>query len=163
MKISRQEKNGSFVVLMEGVADETFAPEPAFDGLAGVVFVVAAKISRLNSTAAKRWIGCFETLKARGLEIRFVAISPAVVEQFNLISNFGVGFPVISVVLPFTCTKCRHSNFIVQTKEEALGLDLDKIDWPCVHCAEPALEFDDLPEEYLAFWSRVRKPTNPIK
>ena len=153
MTITRQVSDKT-VVTFDGIADETFAPDAYFAKTVGEVFVVGAKVKRINSTAAKRWIACFETLKTRSVPIRFVAVSPAIVEQMNLISNFNCGFPILSAVLPFTCTACKHSNFVVQTKEEALSVNLDKVDWPCVHCQKPALEFDDIPDEYLGFWKR---------
>ena len=151
---SRQESGEGHVLTLEGVADETFAPESEFRSLAGKVFIVGAKIKRINSTGTKAWVTQFKALKARGVDVTFVAISPALVEQMNLIQAFNCGFAVASAVLPFICTACKRPNFVVQARDEALALNLDNVDWPCVNCGSPSLEFDDLPEEYLSFWRR---------
>ena len=155
MQIVRQEtREGKVVVSFDGVIDETFSADDDFSGMSGEVFVLARKVTRINSSGAKRWIACFEKLKSEGVRVHFVAISPALVEQFNLISNFGGGHQVYSAVLPFLCKSCSGLNFVVQTKEESLSIDLEHITWPCIHCAKTELDFDDLPEEYFSFWKR---------
>ena len=140
------------MISFEGVADEQFDPNPHFVGLRGEVYVVATLVKRISSIAIKRWIACFEAQRDAGLSVRFVGISTAIVEQFNAISNFGAGFPVLSAVLPFTCIVCEKPSPVLKTRDEALALDLDRNDLTCAHCGAGNLAFDDLPGEYLKFW-----------
>ncbi len=111
------------------------------------------EVPRINSVGVKAWIKYFQGVVAKGVQLRFMECSTAIVEQINLISNFTCGGSVESIYVPFCCASCGT---------ELLGLfrcsDLKKIkfqipDLKCAKCGGVA-SFDDIPEEYFAFLQR---------
>jgi endogenous inhibitor of DNA gyrase (YacG/DUF329 family) len=111
------------------------------------------EIPRINSVGVKAWIKYFQGVAAKGVQLRFLECSTAIVEQINLISNFTCGGGVESIYVPFCCNSCNT---------ELLGLfrtlDLKRInfqipDLKCAKCGGPA-SFDDIPEEYFGFLQR---------
>ena len=111
------------------------------------------EVPRINSVGVKAWIKYFQGLAAKGVQLRFLECSTAIVEQINLISNFTCGGTVESMYVPYCCASCNT---------ELLGLfrtnDLKKIkfqvpDLKCSKCGGTA-SFDDIPEEYFGFLAR---------
>ena len=111
------------------------------------------EVPRINSVGVKAWIKYFQGVVAKGVQLRLLECSTAIVEQINLISNFTCGGAVESIYVPFCCGSCGT---------ELLGLfrcgDLKKInfkipDLKCAKCGGVA-GFDDIPEEYFAFLQR---------
>jgi hypothetical protein len=147
------EGNRSALTLSD-VVDDTFDLDSHVPGLKNEIFVLCSNVKRINSTGVKKWIMFFQKMTAAGKKVYYVQLSPVLVEQFNLISNFGAGGTVVSIEIPFQCTACGKQSNIVKTKEELQGVRLEKAKWPCKNCGKPALEFDDIEEEYLKFWHR---------
>ena len=148
-------------ITLEGIANESLdlagmlgpiVNDPANTGKP--ILVACANISRINSTAIKHWIHYFESSQAAGIPFYFIGVAPCLVEQLNRIANFGAHYPVLSAVLPYSCDACGKETFRAASKEEALATDLEVIEWPCPHCGEKSMQFDDLPEDYLRFWRR---------
>jgi hypothetical protein len=115
--------------------------------------LVLKEIPRINSVGVKAWIKYFQGVAAKGIQLRFLECSTAIVEQINLISNFTCGGVVESIYVPFSCGTCGT---------ELLGLfraaDLKRInfkipDLKCAKCGGTA-SFDDIPEEYFGFLAR---------
>ncbi|MEW6056360.1 MAG: hypothetical protein AB1540_07075 [Bdellovibrionota bacterium] len=115
--------------------------------------LILKEVPRINSVGVKAWIKYFSGLAAKGIQLRFLECSTAIVEQINLISNFVCNGTVESIYVPFCCQSCST---------ELLGLfrtsDLKKInfqipDLKCSKCGSTA-SFDDIPEEYFGFLTR---------
>jgi len=145
-------QNGKVVYQFAGVVDESFDVSAALKDAQAPLFFELSGIKRMNSTGVKKWMQFFNALQAEGKRCIFARVSPTLVEQLNLISNFSCGAEVVSVVLPFTCQACGSSESISKDKKALVGVDLDHVDWPCSSCQAPKLEFDDLADEYLRFW-----------
>jgi hypothetical protein len=139
------------VVSLDGVVDESFNLSELTDLQKNSDFFCMG-VRRINSTGIKKWINYFNGLREKKYAFTFHQLSPGLVEQFNLISNFGCGGTVVSVTLPYTCKSCGTANPVIKEKSEVVGIDLEKVDWPCASCGQTALEFDDLADEYLNFW-----------
>lgn len=117
------------------------------------VDLLLKEVPRINSVGVKAWIRYFQGLAQKGIQLRFLECSTAIVEQINLISNFTCTGTVESIYVPFCCNSCNT---------ELLGLfrtaDLKKInfnvpDLKCSKCGGTA-SFDDIPEEYFGFLNR---------
>ena len=115
--------------------------------------LILKEIPRINSVGVKAWIKYFQAVASKGIQLKFLECSTAIVEQINLISNFTCGGQVESINVPFCCQSCNT---------ELLGLfrtaDLKKInfeipDLKCPKCSGTA-SFDDIPEEYFGFLNR---------
>jgi hypothetical protein len=67
-----------------------------------------------------------------------------------MISNFACGGEVVSILLPYSCTKCQN-EFVANCKTEDLKANGLKV--PDAKCEKTdcGAVFDDDPEEYLYF------------
>jgi eukaryotic-like serine/threonine-protein kinase len=108
-----------------------------------------AGIKRINSTGVREWINFMSALKKDGARIVFERCSVAIVQQLNMIANFSGGAEILSIYAPYICPSCDN--------EESKLIDFRTTPQPnleaevkCTNCSE-AMEFDDLPESYLAF------------
>jgi ABC-type transporter Mla MlaB component len=143
-------------LVLSGLLDENFNVVHALgtqaSELTGNIAVDCAAITRINSTGIKHWILFFNGLRTQGVKFNFHRVSPVIVEQLNLISNFSAGGEVVSVCLPYTCKDCGANLTFVQDHQQIKGIDLDSVSWVCTKCGNKHLEFDDIGEEYLHFW-----------
>ena len=154
LHIVKEERGDSLLVKFTGSIEENVD----FNALIGPptllkMDLLLKEVPRINSVGVKAWIRYFQGLAAKGVKLRFLECSTAIVEQVNLISNFTCGGTVESMYVPFCCGSCGA---------ELLGLfrtaDLKKIqfnipDLKCAKCGGTA-SFDDIPEEYFGFLMR---------
>ncbi|MCC7442907.1 MAG: hypothetical protein IT285_14840 [Bdellovibrionales bacterium] len=107
-------------------------------------------VPRINSVGVKSWIRYFQAVAAKGVTLKFVECSTAIVEQINLISNFTCGGEVVSIFVPFMCEGCK-SELIGMFQVSALKqLKFELPTLKCSKCGGQAV-FDDIPEEYFNF------------
>jgi hypothetical protein len=117
----------------------------------GELHIDCYEISRINSVGVKKWIRFFVEQKAAGVRVFFYRLSTALVEQFNLITNFGGGGEVISIMLPLYCTSCGASQLAEKTKIEISKLNFKSLNLKCEKCGKATLRLDDEPADYLYF------------
>ncbi len=77
---------------------------------------------------------------------------PIIVEQFNMINNFGAGGVVYSVYMPYFCEKCGRDELKLyalpdgKSPEDPATIPAHK----CSNCSSP-LTFNDIEDEYFYF------------
>ena len=148
------ETRGELSAWLVGDISELLTPEPLFSKAvaAGQVTLDLSRVNRISSAGVREWISLLKNLQAAGVRVRLVNLAVVVVSQLNMISNFAAGASVGSVQAPFFCEACdRHETklFLVDpTLEAAVAAT-----YPCSGCGK-RLEFDDLPERFLAFLRR---------
>ncbi len=153
IQVQKEQRGDVLLLRMVGTIEENVD----FNALVGPVSgqkidLLLKGISRINSVGIKAWIKYFQGLAAKGIKLRFLECSTAIVEQINLISNFTCGGTVESIYVPFCCNSCST---------ELLGLfkttDLKRINFqiPELKCSKcnGVASFDDIPEEYFGFLS----------
>lgn len=111
------------------------------------------EVPRMNSIGVKAWVKYFQSLAAKGLQMRFFECSTAIVEQVNLISNFTCGAKVESVFVPFCCNSCGAELLGLFKTEDIKKINMDVPQVKCTKCGGNAT-FDDIPEEYFGFLTR---------
>jgi anti-anti-sigma regulatory factor len=145
-------------LVFSGLLDESLNPEAqilqAMANANEEIDVDCSGITRINSSGVKQFISFFNRVKEKQIRFQFLRVSPVMVEQFNIISNFGGGGKVVSAGLPFRCKACEKTSVLYVTKSEALSINLDKVTLECSNCKKRELDFDDLPDEYLEFWKK---------
>ena len=152
IKITAKENGSRKVMMMDGTVDESFDPSAEISDELKDFEVDCSGIRRINSIGVKKWIMYFSERRAQGAKIAFYSLSPALVEQANLISNFIPHADIVSVALPFRCKSCGSDIVLVKDKLSCLGVDLEFSNWACPSCTEVNLEFDDIASDYLTFW-----------
>lgn len=129
-----------------------------FNALIGVptvnkMDIACREILRINSVGVKAWIKYFQGVASKGVQLRFIECSTAIVEQVNLISNFTCGGKVESIFVPFCCTKCGTELLGLFRTDDLVKINFEIPDLKCSKCQGPA-RFDDIPEEYFGFLQR---------
>jgi hypothetical protein len=150
LNLSVEVKGKNTLVTLEGQIDETFSLEKELPEPGESLDLNCLKINRINSTGVKKWMQYLQSIMKKS-KIKFLAVSPALIEQFNLISNFGANGEVVSIALPYGCTKCGSVFTVVKTVSELTKIHGQVGNEKCPHCGDLNSEFDDVPEEYLSF------------
>jgi hypothetical protein len=145
------EKDGEPTYFLEGSIDEADEFYSLQVNSKNELHVDGMGVTRINSVGVKKWIRFFETAKVKNVRVYFYRVSPALVEQFNMIKNFGIGGTMVSAVFPFLCPDCAHTNAVIRTKEDSVE-DLDRVTQACEECGKTNLKFDDDIDSYKYFW-----------
>jgi anti-anti-sigma regulatory factor len=118
--------------------------------LRGPTTLNAGDVDSINSIGVRTWIRFARRCHADGVQLTLVALSPVLVAQMNMIPAFAGGAKVRSVLAPFVCPACYNATATLIDLDGDVHASL-AVPVPCVCGA--AMEFDDLPELYLAFRS----------
>ena len=145
-----EQRNGIPYMKLTGVIDDSTSFEVTLGTPPPVLHLDCGQITRVNSRGIKMWMDYFGGARFRGTQLEFFDCSPAIIEQFNLISNFGCGGKVRSLQIPYTCSACATCFTKSFTVDEAKKMKKEVKDQPCPKC-KAAGTFDDLPEMYLGF------------
>ena len=150
LTVNKQEVGDGLLVELNGTIEENVNFEQLIGGFEGELTVKCRGITRINSVGVKTWMRYFQNLKMQGKLFKFIECSHPIIEQLNMILNFASGGEVVSILLPFSCVKCKN-EFVANVKTSELKANKLKI--PAVKCEKPvcSAKFDDDPEEYLYF------------
>jgi hypothetical protein len=120
---------------------------------AKTLHVDLAGVVRMNSQGTVGWHVLLESLQ-KALEVRFLAISEAVVEQAMLIPTVlgRSGTVVEKFAVPYLCPKCRSRTIIDLARADVTGPG-DKHVAPARKCAKCAttMDFDGMQSDYFDF------------
>jgi DNA-directed RNA polymerase subunit RPC12/RpoP len=119
--------------------------------LRGQVVFHLGEIKRINSCGVREWVNFVRDLPQVS-ELTFTHCSSAIVTQLNMISNFRGPAKVRSFFAPYVCEKCnREEDKLLDVRTHFPTHDLGKLpEFKCEKCSS-VMEFDDIPERYLAF------------
>ena len=142
-----EEQEGGQRVKLAGEITETANLGELLARLSGAVLLDTAGVRRINSTGVREWVEFVRGARGKGITLVLERCSVAFVHQLNLNAIFRGQSAVRSVYAPYFCPQCNA--------EHALLIDLDSApriepEPPCPTCGS-AMEFDDLPDKYLAF------------
>ncbi len=153
LQVEKSQKGSIFLFKLSGNIEENTKLDEALGEPKPQMEIHLKDISRINSIGVKGWIKYFQNCQAKGTKITFTECSTAIVEQINLISNFTCGGAIESIYLPYSCGKCRTEQLCLLKVEDLKKLGMNLPTLKCSKCTGTA-EFDDIPEDYLAFLSR---------
>ncbi len=153
VNIIKEQKGTNTTVRMVGSVEESVEFEQLIGPITGELVVNCKEIPRINSVGVKGWIKYFQVLQQKGVKLKFIECSTAIVEQINLISNFTCGGQVESIFVPFSCTACKGEFIGLFKTEDLRKLNYKVPDLKCSRCGGMAV-FDDIPEEYFGFLER---------
>lgn len=154
LNIAKEKAGDAIVIRLTGSIEESVDFAKSVGPIDGSEVHVNVKgVTRINSVGVKAWIQYFQGLSSKGLKLKFVECSTAIVEQINLISNFLSGGEILSIYVPFSCESCK-TELVGLFKVDALRQIGDNIpNLKCSKCGGSAV-FDDIPEEYFGFLSK---------
>src|SRR6266571_3360514 len=146
-----KERPGATVVEFFGEIDENADFAELRRRLKGAVLFHLAEVRRINSCGVREWVNFVRDLAGVGGELSFVACSPAIVTQLNMIYNFRGPAKIVSFLAPYVCAACdSEEEKLLDVKAHFPGRSREPPDFTCPRCSG-TMELDDLPERYLAF------------
>lgn len=149
-----KEQNGTaLVVRLAGSIEESVNFDQLFGPPPAELWVSTKEVTRINSVGVKAWIKYFQGAQAKGTKLKFFECSTAIVEQINLISNFGCGGEVESIYVPFSCISCNLELVGLFKCDDLRRLQLKLPELKCTKCGGKVM-FDDIPEEFFGFLTR---------
>lgn len=146
-----KERPGFTTVEFVGEIDERTDLAELRRRLRGVVVFHLGEVVRVNSAGVQKWVSFVRDLPGVS-ELTLTHCSPAVVAHLNMVDNFGGPASIRSFYAPYICGGCgAEESKLLDAKAQfarAAGDELPEV--ACPACGE-SMEFDDLPERYLAF------------
>lgn len=159
LRIQGTSQGGITYVRLNGTINESFDPQALLSEAKGqTVILDLSGVTRLSSFGVREWTNAMRSLGASVSNVYWVEVSPAIVTQLNLVTNFSGSAQVLSVRAPYYCD-CGSEG------EESVDLRSGEVTLPtptCAECGAP-MAFDEDPDSYFLFplESARSKPTDP--
>ena len=139
---TRVQTDQGILIRLNGEVDENSDLENILGKLSGRVDIDCRDVKRMNSSGVRRWMQYFRNAIGLGAEVTLSSCSSVIVEQLNLVSDFGCGAKIQSVLLPYYCSGCSietESLYLVDTLKDAAFKPEPKV---CTICGHTTV-FDD--------------------
>ncbi len=140
----------SALVRINGLIDERF---PGFGDLSGVRTAVIdlGGVSFMTSFGVRQWLLSMAAVPPEVANLYLLNCPSIIVDQLNMIFNFGGRSKVVSLTAPFMCTSCSaESKQTIDVLSEGAALTQGKLaPRNCTRCGS-ALELDEIVESYFA-------------
>lgn len=138
---------------LSGIIDET-SPLASLPGYAhhGLLRMDLRGVSFINSLGVRDWIRLLQQLRGAAIQLELVAVSEALIHQFNMIAAARGNATVKSFFAPYACDRCgRDESVLLDTTDHRSALEAGRApSLPCSECGEP-MAFNDFPERYFSF------------
>src|SRR5262245_60173605 len=95
---------GGCLMRVGGGIEEHLEPNEVVGGASGLVVFDLGKVNRITSFGVREWISALHELAAS--YYCFINCRPAIVTQFNMVSQFGGTGELVTFFAPYVCTKC---------------------------------------------------------
>ncbi len=139
---------------LSGLVDERFT---GFGELGGAKTVVidCSSITRMTSFGVRQWLKAMDALPKSISDLYLVGCPTFLVDQLNMVLNFGGAAKILTVIAPYTCPSCgSESGELIDVLAERANLVKGAVpERECPQCGE-RLEFDETPESYFAFTTK---------
>ncbi len=109
------------------------------------VIIDGAGVLSINSFGVRTWVNFLEAVCGKADDVVVRRMSPALVSQASMISNFLSSAKVESFFTPWCCMECGHEPLVLQQLKDKIP-DEGK----CPEC-DGTTEFDEIRDSYLAF------------
>src|SRR5262245_7918775 len=110
LEIQRDTHGDTLLLKLKGNITEDSQIEDLKKDLKPNVVLDLEKVQRINSYGIRQWINVMKEIRGQVQSLLFHRCPPVIVEQFNMINNFGGGGVVYSVYLPFYCENCNQDE-----------------------------------------------------
>ncbi len=152
LQIDRKVTGEVVVVTLKGMITEDSPIEDLKKDLKPFVIFDLAGVERINSYGIRQWINIMKEIHMQAKQVVFTRCPPMLIEQFNMISNFGGGGVVYSFYLPYYSEKDDKEVKLLFAIPE--GKSPETMPDP-VSVAKAQgksdLEFNDVEDEYFYF------------
>ena len=147
---------------MAGVIDEQYdAPGLAATITSRYLILDVGGIERISSFGIRQWVDFIGAIAPRMAGIYYIECSPKVVDQFNMVANFGGPGYIVSFYAPYRCDSCDQERRLLFRTDEDTPLWKAGQAPPsmCPACGS-AEDFDEDPATYFTYVAQ--QPSTPI-
>lgn len=155
LDVTRKLSGDVLSVKIRGTIEENVDFSALFGPLPKTLEVTCRDITRINSIGIKAWLLYFQGCVSRGVKVRFLECSVAIVDQVNHIHGFTCGGEVCSISVPFFCNACKLPVVSICDVNELVATHFALPDVSCEKCHQRAV-FDDQPDEFFLYFMKSR-------
>ena len=151
--IERLTEGEATCLRLSGIVDEQFdAPGLAQTINSRYVILDLGGVDRISSFGIRQWVDFIATIGPRLAGVYYVECSPKVVDQFNMVANFGGPGYIVSFYAPYRCENCdQERRLLFRTDEETpLWRAGQAPPSTCPTCGNPE-DFDEDPATYFNY------------
>jgi hypothetical protein len=153
LRVDKSSDGAITLLKLAGTIDEQFEGKKiAATVKAGILVLELADIERISSFGIREWVDFITAVSAKVQSLWFVECAPKVVDQFNMVANFGAAGHLISFYAPYRCDYCDDDRRrLVQVTQEWETLKTGKLpERVCESCGN-AEYFDEDPLTFFSF------------
>lgn len=153
LRVDKQSDGAITLLKLAGTIDEQFEGKKIASGVKGGILILElADIERISSFGIREWVDFITAVSARVQGVWFVECAPKVVDQFNMVANFGGTGSLVSFYAPYRCDYCDDDRRrLVQVAQEWEELKTGKLpERVCESCGN-AEYFDEDPLTFFSF------------
>ena len=152
LKIDKATDGNITALKFTGIIDEQFHGKTVASTVKGGTLILdMADITRISSFGIREWVDFINTVGEKCNTILFIELAPKVVDQFNMVANFGGRGKILSFYAPYRCDYCdddRRRLLQFDRDGEAIKA-LKPPEAACASCGNP--EYFD--EDVTTFFS----------
>jgi hypothetical protein len=153
LRIDKVSDGGITCLKLSGIIDEQFDGKKIAAGVKGGTLVLdLAEIDRISSFGIREWVDFITGISGKVTSLWFVECAPKVIDQFNMVANFGGGGSLVSFYAPYRCDYCDDDRRrLVQVAADWEMLKTGKMpERTCESCGN-AEYFDEDPLTFFSF------------
>jgi anti-anti-sigma regulatory factor len=153
LRVDKTSEGGITLLKLAGTIDEQFESKQIASGIkGGTLLLELAEIERISSFGIREWVDFISAVSAKVQSLWFVECAPKVIDQFNMVANFGGTGHLVSFYAPYRCDYCDDDRRrLVQVAQEWEQLKTGKLpERICESCGN-AEYFDEDPLTFFSF------------
>lgn len=153
LRVDKISDGGITLLKLGGTIDEQFEGKKLASGIKGGTLILElGEIERISSFGIREWVDFIGAVSGKVSSLWFVECAPKVVDQFNMVANFGGAGQLVSFYAPYRCDYCDDDRRrLVQVAAEWEELKTGKLpERVCESCGN-AEYFDEDPLTFFSF------------
>lgn len=154
LKIAKIVEGDIMCLRFQGTIDEDFNGEEVAEQAKGTLILDLGEVRRISSFGIREWVDFIKAAELKAHSIYFIECSPKILDQFNMVANFGGSGKILSFYAPYRCDYCDDDRRRLVQVDESYELikNMSLPDVPCDSCGNP--EYFD--EDAEAFFTHLQ-------
>lgn len=152
LKIAKVVEGDIMSLRLIGTIDEDFDGAALAQTVKGTLILDLGEVKRISSFGIREWVDFIKAAEEHTHAIFFIECSPKIIDQFNMVANFGGKGKILSFYAPYRCDYCDDDRRRLVQVDESYELikAMNLPDVPCDSCGN-AEYFDEDPESFFTY------------
>lgn len=152
LKIAKVVEGDIMILRLIGTIDEDFDGAALAETVKGTLILDLGEVKRISSFGIREWVDFIKAAEEHTHAIFFIECSPKIIDQFNMVANFGGKGKILSFYAPYRCDYCDDDRRRLVQVDESYDLikTMSLPDVPCDSCGNPEY-FDEDPESFFTY------------